>query len=56
MYSMEPDPSTGGCKRNELKQDDFLSMESRAPAMIFDYDEHHGGDDVVIWATGNFLS
>ena len=55
MYSSEPDPSTGGCKRNELKQDDFLSMESRAPAMIFDYDEHHGGDDVALWATGNLV-
>merc|ERR1711997_771402 len=52
MYSETKDSGTGKCKRNELKQEDFLSMESRAPAMIFDYDEHHGGDDVVIWATG----
>ena len=57
MYSKSTDSATGECKRNELKQDDFLSMESRAPAMIYDFDEHHGGDDVALWATGNnFIS
>ena len=53
MYSKGTDSATGECKRNELKQSDFLSMESRAPAMIYDSDEHHGGDDVAVWATGN---
>ena len=52
MYSETKDSGTGKCKRNELRQEDFLSMESRAPAMIYDYDEHHGGDDVALWATG----
>ena len=52
MYSDKPDPMTGKCQRKELDQDDFLSMNHRAPAMIFDYDEHHGGDDVALWARG----
>ena len=52
MYSDKPDPATGKCKRRELNQDDFLTMNHRAPAMIFDYDEHHGGDDVALWARG----
>ena len=54
LYSSKPDPISGKCKRNELKQEDFLSMEHRAPAMIYDYDEHHGGDDVALWARGDF--
>ena len=55
IHSDEPDPETGKCKRSELKQEDFLSMDHRAPAMIYDYDEHHGGDDVALWATGKYL-
>ena len=52
IYSDKPDPVSGKCQRKDLKQEDFLSMDHRAPAMIFDYDEHHGGDDVVLWARG----
>ena len=52
IYSHKPDPESGKCQRKDLKQEDFLSMDHRAPAMIFDYDEHHGGDDVVLWAKG----
>ena len=55
IHSDEPDPETGKCKRSELRQEDFLSMDHRAPAMIFDYDEHHGGDDVALWATGKYF-
>ena len=55
IHSDEPDPETGKCKRSELKQEDFLSMDHRAPAMIYDYDEHHGGDDVALWATGKYF-
>ena len=55
IHSDVPDPETGKCKRSELRQEDFLSMNHRAPAMIYDYDEHHGGDDVALWATGKYL-
>ena len=52
IYSEEADRVSGKCQRKDLKQEDFLSMDHRAPAMIFDYDEHHGGDDVALWARG----
>ena len=52
IYSDEPDPETGKCKRLHLKQQDFLSMDHQSPAMIYDYDEHHGGEDVALWARG----
>ena len=55
IHSDVPDPETGKCKRSELRQEDFLSIDHRAPAMIYDYDEHHGGDDVALWATGKYL-
>ena len=52
IYSDEPDPETGKCKRLHLKQQDFLSMDHQSPAMMYDYDEHHGGEDVALWARG----
>ena len=55
IYSSEPNPETGECKRKDFKQSDFLSMDHQAPAMMYAYDEHHGGDDVGLWAQGMFL-
>ena len=55
IYSDKPDPETGKCKRLHLKQQDFLSMDHQSPAMIYDYDEHHGGEDVALWARGMFI-
>ena len=56
MYSEEIlKPDANGeyrCKRNELKQEDFLQMSQKSPAMMYDKDEHHGGDDVGLWARG----
>ena len=56
MYSSEPDPVSGKCKRKDLKQENFLSMEHQAPAMTFEYISHHGGDDVALWARGEVFA
>ena len=56
IYSDDPDPVTGKCKRLHLNQADFLSMDHQSPAMMYDYDEHHGGEDVVLWARGTTIT
>ena len=42
----------GKCARIPFKDGDMKAFDYRHPSTVFDYDEHHGGDDVGLWAIG----
>ena len=36
----------------DLNDEAMKEFTFEHPAVVFEYDEHHGGDDVGLWATG----
>lgn len=42
----------GSCEMKDLDDDAMKDWEFKHPAILYRYDEHHGGDDVGLWATG----
>ena len=46
------DNGGGSCALKDLDDDAMKDMTFKHPALVFEYDEHHGGDDVGLWAKG----
>ena len=51
VYAVEPN-AEGKCVRKEMDDEAMKVMTNKHPATVYDYDEHHGGDDVGVWSTG----
>ena len=43
-------PDSGSMR--DLNDEEMKEFTFEHPAVVFEYDEHHGGDDVGLWATG----